>query len=158
MQILPEVRINQWGLQAKLTKYIGLKHLGPDDQAFNWFFMLHNKSLCYFASRLLQDELQAEEIVSDCFIKLWERQQNFETADNIKAFLYKAKAAWLKAVKNDAMPWVQVSDLKGFKSEIAVKYGIAAIPQNFLINPAGVIIAKDLRGEDVNEKIASFIK
>jgi RNA polymerase sigma-70 factor (family 1) len=59
-----------------------------DEQAFHWFFTLHNKSLCYFASKLLQDQLQAEEIVSDCFIKLWERQQNFETADNIKAFLY----------------------------------------------------------------------
>ena len=59
-----------------------------NDHAFNWFFARHNKSLCYFASRLIQDDFQAEEIVSDCFVKLWERQQNFETADNIKAFLY----------------------------------------------------------------------
>jgi len=58
------------------------------EQAFNWFFNLHNKSLFYFASRLIQDIPQAEELVSQCFIKLWERQQNFETAENIKAFLY----------------------------------------------------------------------
>lgn len=72
--------------------------------------------------------------------------------------LDETKAAWLNAVKHDGMPWIQVSDLKGFKTEIAVKYGISAIPQNFLINPEGVIIAKDLRGENVNEKIAAFIK
>lgn len=72
--------------------------------------------------------------------------------------LDESKAAWLKAVEQDGMPWIQVSDLKGFKTEVAVKYGISAIPQNFLINPEGVIIAKNLRGEDVIEKIASFIK
>ena len=58
------------------------------EQAFNWFFNLHNKSLFYFASRLIQDTPQAEELVSQCFIKLWERQENFETTENIKAFLY----------------------------------------------------------------------
>lgn len=83
------------------------------------------------------------------------KDKNFEI---VGVSLDETKAAWLNAVKNDAMPWVQVSDLKGFKSELAVKYGIAAIPQNFLINPEGVIIGKNLRGEDVNEKIASFIK
>ncbi len=72
--------------------------------------------------------------------------------------LDETKAAWLNAVKQDGMPWIQVSDLKGFKSELAVKYGISAIPQNFLVNPEGVIIAKDLRGEDVNKKIGAFIK
>jgi thiol-disulfide isomerase/thioredoxin len=72
--------------------------------------------------------------------------------------LDETKAAWLNAVKQDGMPWIQVSDLKGFKSDLAVKYGISAIPQNFLINPEGVIIAKDLRGEDVNKKIAVFVK
>lgn len=72
--------------------------------------------------------------------------------------LDETKAAWLNAVKHDDMPWIQVSDLKGFKTDIAVKYGISAIPQNFLVNPEGVIIAKNLRGEDVNEKIAVLIK
>lgn len=72
--------------------------------------------------------------------------------------LDETKAAWLNAVKHDGMPWIQVSDLKGFKSEIAVQYGISAIPQNFLIDPQGVIIAKNLRGEDVNEQLAKLIR
>lgn len=68
------------------------------------------------------------------------------------------KANWLKAVESDAMPWTQVSDLKGFKNDVAIRFGITAIPQNVLIDPNGVIIAKNLRGEDLVNKLAEFIK
>ncbi|WP_256002563.1 TlpA disulfide reductase family protein [Pedobacter deserti] len=83
------------------------------------------------------------------------KDKNFEI---VGVSLDETKAAWLNAVKHDGMPWIQVSDLKGFKTDIAVKYGISAIPQNFLINPEGVIVAKNLRGADVNKQIASYIK
>lgn len=72
--------------------------------------------------------------------------------------LDEAKANWLNAVAADAMPWIQVSDLKGFKNDVAVKFGISAIPQNVLIDPNGVIIAKNLRGEDVDKKLGELIK
>lgn len=68
------------------------------------------------------------------------------------------KASWLNAVESDKLPWTQVSDVKGFQTEVAVRFGITAIPQNVLLDPEGKVIAKDLRGEDVNAKIASFIK
>jgi len=58
------------------------------------------------------------------------------------------KEKWLKAIEDDKLPWKQVSDLKGFNS-IAQIYGIRAIPQNYLINPEGNIIAKDLRGAEL---------
>lgn len=83
------------------------------------------------------------------------KDKNFEI---VGISLDETKAAWLNAVKHDGMPWIQVSDLQGFKSDVAVKYGISAIPQNFLINPQGVIIAKNLRGADVDKQIAAFIK
>jgi thiol-disulfide isomerase/thioredoxin len=83
------------------------------------------------------------------------KDKNFEI---VGISLDETKGAWLRAVKQDGMPWIQVSDVKGFKTEIAVKYGITAIPQNFLISPEGIIIAKNLRGEDVNNQIAAFIK
>ena len=59
-----------------------------EDQALSHFFKLHNKSLCYFANRLVQDVAEAEDIASDCFLKLWKRRRDFETASNIKSFLY----------------------------------------------------------------------
>jgi len=83
------------------------------------------------------------------------REKNFEI---VGVSLDDAKAAWLRAVEQDKLPWAQVSDVKGFKTEIALRFGISAIPQNVLIGPDGKVIAKNLRGEDVNKKIASYIK
>ena len=59
-----------------------------EDDALVHFFKMYHKPLCYFATKLTQDKLEAEDIVSDCFVKLWERRRDFQTAQNIKAFLY----------------------------------------------------------------------
>jgi thiol-disulfide isomerase/thioredoxin len=60
---------------------------------------------------------------------------------------------WKKAIRDDKMPWVQLSDLKGWKNEISTSFGIQAIPSNLLIDPSGKIIAKDLRGEALHKKL-----
>lgn len=65
---------------------------------------------------------------------------------------------WLKAVAQDNLAWTQVSNLKGFKDDVAVKYGIHAIPANFLIDPKGMIVAMNLRGEDLEKKLAEIFK
>lgn len=62
------------------------------------------------------------------------------------------REAWIKAVEQDKLEWPQVSNLKGFKDEVAIKYAISAIPSNFLIDPSGKIIAKNLRGEQLDKK------
>lgn len=69
-----------------------------------------------------------------------------------------AKGAWLKAIKDDKLTWTQVSDLKSWQNEVAVLYGVQAIPQNFLIDPQGKIVAKNLRGEELDIKLAELIK
>lgn len=56
--------------------------------ALSYFFDLHHKALYYFAFNLVQDILQAEDIVSESYLKIWERRESFETEQNIKAFLY----------------------------------------------------------------------
>jgi thiol-disulfide isomerase/thioredoxin len=66
------------------------------------------------------------------------------------------KEKWMKAIHDDKLTWAQVSDLKYWKNEVAVQYGIMAIPQNFLLDPQGKIIAKDLRGDALNEKLAEI--
>ena len=68
------------------------------------------------------------------------------------------REAWLKAVKQDGLPWKQVSELKGFKSEAALKYVILSIPTTFLINPEGIIVAKNLRGEVLEENLKEIFK
>jgi peroxiredoxin len=67
-----------------------------------------------------------------------------------------ARAAWLKAITSDGLTWTQISDLKGWKSEAAALYGVSSIPQNFLIDPNGVVIGKNLRGDDLQKKLASI--
>ncbi|WP_316848603.1 TlpA disulfide reductase family protein [Pedobacter psychrodurus] len=66
------------------------------------------------------------------------------------------KANWLNAIKEDHLPWMQVSDLK--KENEAVKlYGITSIPSNVLIDPSGKIIAKDIKGKQLRDKMAELL-
>jgi peroxiredoxin len=68
------------------------------------------------------------------------------------------KERWLQAISKDGLTWSHVSDLKGWSNEVARLYRISAIPRNFLVDPTGKIIAKDLRGEELNTKLAELIK
>jgi len=69
-----------------------------------------------------------------------------------------SKEAWLKAIEHDHLVWNQVSDLKGWKNEAAKLYIIRSIPQNFLISPEGKIVAKNLRGEELEKKLSEIFK
>ena len=70
----------------------------------------------------------------------------------------KTREKWVKAIADDHMPWTQVSDLRGFDGETAAHYGVKAIPQNFLVDPSGKIVASNLRGDDLMTTLAQFIK
>lgn len=65
----------------------------------------------------------------------------------------KSKTNWLAAIRKDGLPWTQVSDLKAWKNEAVIRYAIHFVPQNFLLDPNGKIIAKNLRGEDLDNKL-----
>ncbi|MEB0263863.1 MULTISPECIES: TlpA disulfide reductase family protein [unclassified Mucilaginibacter] len=67
-----------------------------------------------------------------------------------------AKGAWVGAIQKDGLEWTQVSDLAGWKSRPAGEYAVRAIPQNFLIDPNGKIIGKNLRGDDLEAKLAEL--
>ncbi|MFD2598729.1 redoxin domain-containing protein [Sphingobacterium corticis] len=65
---------------------------------------------------------------------------------------------WKEAIKQDQLPWLQVSDLKGFDNEVSAYYGIGAIPSTLLVDPDGKIIAKDLRGEMLSSKLKELFE
>ncbi|MEY4053888.1 MAG: hypothetical protein RJA92_1164 [Bacteroidota bacterium] len=69
-----------------------------------------------------------------------------------------AKDKWIKAIHDDKLTWNHVSDLKYWDNQVAKQYGIQAIPQNFLVDPAGKIVAKNIRGEELANKLASIFK
>jgi peroxiredoxin len=68
--------------------------------------------------------------------------------------LDKNKKDWLKAIDVDGLGWLHVSDLKMWNSIAAQAYNVRAIPKTFLIDKEGKILAKDLRGEALKERIA----
>ena len=68
------------------------------------------------------------------------------------------KEKWLKAIHDDKLTWTQVSDLQYWKNAVSVMYGIQAIPQNFLLDPQGKIIGKNLRGEALNKKLEELFR
>ncbi|MGB0165503.1 MAG: redoxin domain-containing protein [Luteibaculum sp.] len=67
--------------------------------------------------------------------------------------LDKNKTAWLNAIKADGMNWKHVSDLKFWGSEAAQAYGVNSIPFTLLLDKEGKIIAKNLRGEALHQKL-----
>ncbi len=66
------------------------------------------------------------------------------------------KQAWLDAIHKDGLSWNHVSDLKGWDNEVANQYGIRAIPQNLLIDPTGKIIAKNINGKALDNKLSEI--
>jgi peroxiredoxin len=83
------------------------------------------------------------------------RNRNFEI---IGISLDTQKASWLSAIKQDGLQWIQLCDLKGSKSDVAKQYDIRAVPQNILVDPNGVIIAKNLRAHQLEEKLNEVLK
>lgn len=71
--------------------------------------------------------------------------------------LDKSKESWVKAIQDDELDWQQVSDLKFWNSDAAALYGVRSIPSNFLIAPNGEIIARNIRGEDLQEKLEELL-
>lgn len=70
--------------------------------------------------------------------------------------LDKSKDNWIKAVNDDGLTWTQLSDLKFWSNAVAQQFGIQSIPQNYLIDPNGIVIGKNLRGSDLEAKLESI--
>lgn len=67
------------------------------------------------------------------------------------------KKMWLSAIKEDELTWTQVVDYDSWDSKVVKMYGVRGIPQNFLMDPNGKIIAKNLRGEELAKKLEEVL-
>ena len=81
------------------------------------------------------------------------KSYNKDGFDIIGVSLDRTKEQWEQAVEDDNLLWTQVSNLNFWNDPIARRYSIRAIPQSFLINKEGVVIGKNLRGNDLEESI-----
>ena len=68
------------------------------------------------------------------------------------------KQSWMNAIKKDKLSWTHVSDLKYWSNAVAKMYKVESVPANFLLDPNGIIIAKDLRGEALLQTLKMLLK
>ncbi len=97
------------------------------------------------------------------------RQENPNVVANFEKFkdknftvlgvsLDKSKPSWIEAIHMDGLNWTHVSDLQGWANGVAKQFQIGSIPQNFLIGPDGKIIAKNLRGPALEQKLTQLLQ
>jgi peroxiredoxin len=72
--------------------------------------------------------------------------------------LDQTRKAWLTAIQQDGLTWNHVSDLKYWNSAAATLYNVSSIPYNFLLDPQGNIIAENIRGEELMQTLAKFVR
>ncbi len=77
--------------------------------------------------------------------------------DILGVSLDKDKAKWLKAIEDDKLSWNHVSDLKGWESEVVAMYAVAGIPHTILLDENGNIVAKNLRGDELRNKVSEYL-
>lgn len=71
--------------------------------------------------------------------------------------LDKDKEPWLKAIQKDDLAWTHISDLKFWENSAAALYRVTGIPFNFLVDPSGKIVGKNLRGEELESKLCQLL-
>lgn len=89
-------------------------------------------------------------------VKLYNKYKG-EKFEILGVSLDKKKEDWIKAIQKDQLTWVHVSDLKFWYSQAAEDYEVESIPATFLIDPNGVIIAKNLRGASLEKQIGKLL-
>ena len=83
------------------------------------------------------------------------RSKNFTV---LGVSLDKARQSWIDAINMDGLAWTHVSDLQGWGNAVAQQFQISQIPQNFLLDPDGKVIGKNLRGPELERKLAKVLK
>ncbi len=82
------------------------------------------------------------------------KNKNFEI---LSVSLDEDNEKWKQAIKDDNLTWNHVSDLKGWDSDLAKLYGVESIPQSYLLDSKGKIIAKNLRGQELIDKLKEVL-
>ena len=80
-----------------------------------------------------------------------------EGFDIIGVSLDRTREQWEQAVIDDNLPWTQVSNLNFWNDPVARRYSIRAIPQSYLLNKDGLVMGKNLRGQELEDRILSLL-
>src|SRR5690606_1941047 len=64
---------------------------------------------------------------------------------------------WVAAIEKEKLTWKHISDLQSWQNAAGTLYGVRAIPQNILVDPEGIIVARNIRGEELNTKLRELL-
>jgi len=89
------------------------------------------------------------------------KDKKFKTANGFTVFsvsLDYTKNPWVNAIKKDNLIWENhISDFKGWNNDVALTYRVTSIPYNYLINGEGIIVATNIKGEDLNSSLKKYL-
>lgn len=88
------------------------------------------------------------------------KNQNFSNGNGFTIFsisLDRNESSWKNYVENNDMDWYHASDLRHWNTQPAIEYGVSGIPANFLIDGEGIIIARNLRGDNLINTLERFV-
>lgn len=158
-----EIKVSEYG--KKILDYLKLnKNIKVGDQ-FADFELTDQKGKSYRLSDLRGKTILLEFWASWCspcrkenpnLVKTYDRYKH-EGFEIFAVSLDKEKEKWIKAVENDGLTWINVSDLKFFDSKASLIYGVNELPDNFLIDKNVVIVERYIRGEKLNEKLKEIL-
>ena len=157
-----EIKASAYG--RKIAKYLRLNKDPQIGDSFVDFEMRDTNGQLRRLSDLKGKTVLLEFWASGCMpcreenpnlVKTYERfhPQGFEI---FAVSIDKDKDRWLKAIEEDSLPWHHVCDFQGSHNTASLIYGINGIPDNFLINEEGIIVARNLRG-DLNQKLSEVM-
>ena len=88
-------------------------------------------------------------------VKLYSQYKDYDF-EILGVSLDRSMEPWLKAIADDGLEWPHISDLKGWQNEASSQYGVASIPSNVLLDPNGVILGRNLKGEVLDKKLQAL--
>jgi hypothetical protein len=89
-------------------------------------------------------------------VKAWKEFKG-DRFDILGVSLDRVREDWVNAIQEDGLGWTQVSDLKYFQSQPVSDYNIEGIPFSVLVDPNGIIVAKNLRGAELRRKLLEVL-
>ncbi len=127
--------------------------LGSDGEMLSLTDLRGNYVLIQFWSSWSKLSMDENIYLTDCYNKFHNRSFTI-----LQVSIDDDKKAWLSAIKKMESKWYHVSDLQRWESKVLDLYDVERIPANFLVNPEGIIVEKDLFGEKIEQTIGKYIK